>query len=148
MYKRILAAVDGSSTSELALREAIKLAKQQQARLRLVHVVDEARMAMYPEFRSTEELNEPLRKAGRRILEKAEAILRESGMEAESRLIELETLGRHVSDVIVEEGQRWPADLIVVGTHGRRGVRHLLLGSVAESVARRTTVPVLLIREK
>ena len=148
MYQRILVTVDGSRTSDVALREAIRLAKQQQAKLRLVHVVDETRLAMYPEFRSPEALNEPLLKAGRKVLEKAEALVRENGMAAETTLLELDVIKRHIPDMVVEEAQRWPADLIVIGTHGRRGVRHLLLGSVAEGVVRRATVPVLLIREQ
>ena len=53
---------------------------------------------------------------------------------------------RRVPDVVVAEAKRWPADLIVAGTHGRRGLSHLFLGSVAEGIIRISTVPVLLIR--
>ncbi|MGA7537737.1 MAG: universal stress protein [Steroidobacteraceae bacterium] len=47
---------------------------------------------------------------------------------------------------IVQRAREWPADLIVCGTHGRRGVRRLLLGSDAEYILRHTPVPILLVR--
>lgn len=146
MYQHILAAVDGSDTADLALREAVKLAKEQQAKLRLVHVADEVVLEQYREFESLEELYEPVRRAGLKVLERTRALAREGGVEAETRLLEIETFGHRISDMIAEEAKAWPADLIVIGTHGRRGVRHLLLGSVAEGVVRCATVPVLLIR--
>lgn len=146
MYKRILVAVDGSSTSDLAVQEAVKLAKEQQARLRLVHVVDVIVTDMYHEFEPPEDFFESIRKAGRKMLDKALELVRANGMEAETRLLEIDKLAQHVADTIATEADAWPADLIVIGTHGRRGVRHLLLGSVAERVVRCATKPVLLIR--
>jgi nucleotide-binding universal stress UspA family protein len=67
-------------------------------------------------------------------------------MEAEARLLEIQTFGQRISDMIVAEAQAWPADLIVVGAHGRRGLHDVLLGSVADGVVRRASVPVLLVR--
>ncbi|HYL23144.1 MAG TPA: universal stress protein [Burkholderiales bacterium] len=57
-------------------------------------------------------------------------------------------LVRHIPEVIVKEAERWPADLLVIGTHGRRGLNRFLLGSVADGVLRRSSVPVLLVRGK
>ena len=51
-----------------------------------------------------------------------------------------------VGAAIVEYAEQWPADLIVIGTHGRRGIRRLAMGSDAEFVIRTTPVPVLLVR--
>lgn len=146
MYRHILVAVDGSSTSDLAVQEAVKLAKEQRARLQLVHVVDEVMIDMYREFEPPDDFFESIRKAGRKVLEKALGLVRASGMEAETKLLEIDKLAQHVADMIAAEADAWPADLIVIGTHGRRGVRHLLLGSVAEGVVRCATKPVLLIR--
>lgn len=70
--------------------------------------------------------------------------VREAGLEAE--VILPETFGLRIASIIIEEAKRWPADLIVIGSHSRRGVDRLLLGSVAESVVRLSTKPVLLIR--
>jgi nucleotide-binding universal stress UspA family protein len=152
MYNHILVAVDGSDTSNLALREAIKLAKDQQALLRLVHVVDES-----PAYLATDnwtiqdpeliaEVKKALHEAGQNVLATSAAVVREAGIEAEAVLKVVETLGPRIYDAIEEEAVGWPADVIVIGTHGRRGFRRLLLGSVAEGVARIATKPVLLVR--
>ena len=146
MYKHILVAVDGSSTSDLAIQEAVKLAKAQRARLRLVHVVDEVVTDSYLEFEPPEDLFESIRKRGQAVLDKAMVLVRPSGVEAETRLLELDKLMLHIADLIAAEADAWPADLIVIGSHGRRGVRRMFLGSVAEGVARIASKPVLLIR--
>ena len=152
MYNHILVAVDGSDTSNLALREAIKLARDQQALLRLVHVVDESPAYMAidnstiqdPELMA--EVKKALHEAGQNVLAASAAVVREAGIEAETVLKVVETIGPRICDAIEEEAVGWPADIIVIGTHGRRGFRRLLLGSVAEGVARITTKPVLLVR--
>jgi len=148
MYKRILVAVDGSNTSERALREGIRLAKEQRARLRLVHVVDE--LTAQGERPSTPgDFWKAARKAGERILENARAQAAQEGIEPETKLLEIRTFGsviRRLPNLIVEEARRWPADLIVIGTHGRRGLSKLLLGSVADGVVRSSGTSVLLIR--
>ena len=145
MYKRILVAVDGSDTSDLALREAIKLAKDQKAVLRLVHVVDVTVAYMVVEYSITG-LDKAFREAGEKILATRATTVREAGVDSDSKLIVIEKIGQHIYDMIENEAKKWPADLIVVGTHGRRGFRHLMLGSVAEGVIRVATKPVLLIR--
>ena len=152
MYKHILVAVDGSDTSNLALQEAIKLAKEQHAVLRLVHVVDEspAYMAIDDATVADPDLIETIRKAlratGENLLARCAAEVRKAGAESDTTMKIVETLGPRIHDAIEEEATRWPADLIVIGTHGRRGFRRLLLGSVAEGLARVSTKPVLLIR--
>ena len=60
----------------------------------------------------------------------------------------LDTYGTRLSELVVKQVEEWGADLIVLGTHGRRGVGRLLLGSDAEQIVRTATVPVLLIRGK
>jgi nucleotide-binding universal stress UspA family protein len=147
MFNRILVAIDGSHTAEQALQEAIKLAKELRAQLRVVNVVDEISLN-WPEVGDFEEVKETFRKSGRKILGNADAEMRKAGMTADIKMLEIETFGHHVADTIAAEAETWPADLIVIGTHGRRGVNRLLLGSVAESVARVATKPVLLIRGK
>jgi nucleotide-binding universal stress UspA family protein len=148
MYQRILVATDGSATSERALREAIRLAKEQGARLRVVHVLDE--LTAKGEVPSTPaEFWKAVRKAGGRILESARARALAEGVEPETKLLEIRTFGslvRRVPNLIVEEARRWSADLIVIGTHGRRGLSKLLLGSVADGVVRTAGTSVLLIR--
>jgi nucleotide-binding universal stress UspA family protein len=152
MYKHVLVAVDGSDTSNLALREAIKLAKEQQAKLRLVHVVDESPAYMSIDDATAadpgliETIRKALRATGEKVLWQCNAVVRESGLEADSTMKIVEALGPRIHDAIEEEATQWPADLIVIGTHGRRGFRRLVLGSVAEGLVRISTKPVLLIR--
>jgi len=146
MYPHILIAVDGSELSNHALREAIALAQSQHSTLRIVHVVDEITLNWEGEYVDLPEIMESFRESGRRVVEKAQNLAREAGMEPEAKLLEIQTFGHRISDLIVEEAKNWPADLIVVGTHGRRGLHAVLLGSVSDGVARRATVPVLLVR--
>ena len=147
MYKHILVAVDGSDTSTLALQEAIRLAKEQKAALRLVHVVDET-----PPYVTTDiayalpDFQKIMREAGQKVLASCAATARQTGVEVDTKLVILEVLTRRICDAINEEAKGWPADLVVIGTHGRRGFNHLLLGSVAEGVIRLAAKPVLVIR--
>lgn len=147
MYERILVAVDGSETSQRALSEAVALATVHRAQVRIVHVVDIASLYLGEAYYAgTDRLEAVLSEAGNRILAAAETTAKRAGLPTESRLIETEALDGRVADMIVREAKAWPAALIVVGTHGRRGLSHLFLGSVAEGVMRTAPAPVLLIR--
>jgi len=147
MFQRILVPVDGSTTSNLALEEAFKLAKEQQAQVRIIHVVDEVSLNLESDFASDAFIN-ALRKSGNAILAKAEKKARDAGITIETQLLERIPIEHRISDMIVDDGKHWKADLIIMGTHGRRGINHLLLGSVAEKLVRIATTPVLLIRAK
>jgi nucleotide-binding universal stress UspA family protein len=147
MYARILVGIDGSDPSVLALDEAVRLAKEQGSKLRILHVVDEG-LVVSPNVPSANlGESEPARlEQGRSILESARDRARKAGIEPETVLLEEMTHqpGRH----LVDQAAEWSADLIVCGTHGRSGVRRLLLGSDSEYVARHAPVPVLLVRGK
>jgi len=147
MYERILVPVDGSETSKRGLKEAIRLAKEQGAGLKCLHVIDEHFLAHdYLGFAYMPDLFESLRKNGETILEEASEEAEKGGVSAESVL--RESGGIRVSEAILDEANAWAADLIVMGTHGRRGISHLALGSDAELVVRGSTVPVLLVRTR
>jgi len=152
MYQRILVAIDGSTTSDLALKEAALLAKEQGATLRLAHVVDDTFAAtdvLMPHEVAPQELVERqagLRKFGEGVLSRGAEAASGLGANAETTLLAIAQTGDRAYDAIEQEAARWPADLVVIGTHGRRGVRRLLLGSVAEGLIRITTKPVLLVR--
>jgi nucleotide-binding universal stress UspA family protein len=148
MFKRILVAVDGSPTADQALQEAIKLAKEHQAQLRIVHAVDIVNIYMGAEFVDPTEISDAITKSGQDILRKAEAVARQAEISVETRLIVIDSLGHRVPEMIAADAEAWPADLIVICTHGRSGLSHLFLGSVAEGVIRVATKPVLLIRGK
>ena len=149
MYKKILVPIDGSPTSNLGLNEAIKLARDQGAKLRLFHLVDEYIAVSSPDgmaFSNTDALLESLRQGGKKIIEKAEALAKRNGLTPES--VMRESFGGRAAEFIVQQANKWKADLIVLGTHGRRGVKRLVMGSDAEQVVRTTRVPVLLVRGK
>jgi nucleotide-binding universal stress UspA family protein len=146
MYKRIFVPVDGSATSRRGLRAAIDLAKSQRARLIVLNVVD----AM-PVFASLEggmafdpDMFKAMRGGGKKILAAAAAEAKKRGLKAATVLAE-NTAGR-VADVIVRQAKKARADLIVLGTHGRRGLSRMVMGSDAELVVRYAPAPVLLIR--
>lgn len=145
MYRRILVPVDGSPTAARGLREAIRLAKQGRSRVRIIHVVDESALVGLTEA-GGDEIERFLRRLterGRAVLRKARDLAMRQGVQAETSL--QESLSGAAKQVLAEAA-RWRADLIVMGTHGRRGVRRLVLGSDAEQVVRSTSVPVLLVR--
>ena len=146
MYKRILIAVDGSPTSAHALRHAIGLAKGLSAALRVVHVVDMGVLPLGPELAiDISAVTQARRAAGERVIKQAQETCQADGIEAETRLLETGTPAERIASAIADEASAWPADLVVVGTHGRTGVQRLLLGSVAEGIARVSPAPVLLI---
>ena len=147
LYKRILIPVDGSNTSNQALQEALRIAKDQQAAVRLIHVVDEVvidgdidGMVNYAALRDA------LKQAGTHLLAKAEKSAQQAGIKIETVL--LESMGERVANTITEEAKSWQADLIVMGTHGRHGLDRLFMGSVSEGVARLAPVPLLLVRSE
>ena len=142
MYAKILVPVDGSETSRRGLREAVRLAADQRAALRCLYVIDEH--VLFDAPFAYPGLVEKMRGSGESILGDASREAREAGIPAETAL--RESGGRRVSTTILEEAAAWPADLIVMGTHGRRGLSHLALGSDAELVVRDSPVPVLLVR--
>jgi nucleotide-binding universal stress UspA family protein len=145
MYQRILVPINGSSTSERALQEAIKLADGK-AQIRLVYVVEEI-LTIGSEgfdYANNAVLQEAAKKAAAETLAMAADKVSKSGAKVDTVLVE--ELGQGVVDVINNEAQNWVADLIVIGTHGRTGLTRLLLGSVAEGVVREAAMPVLLIR--
>lgn len=146
MYKKILVPIDGSDTSLRGLREAIALAKVHHAMLRLLHVVDDYPLLLQAtsEPHHFAQLRQRIREQGQALLEQARAQAAEAGVEAETAL--RESSAARVSQAITEDAAEAACDLIVIGTHGRRGLDRYLLGSNAEAVARTSPVGVLLVR--
>jgi len=143
MYQRILVPVDGSPTSHRGLEEAIQVAKLTHARLRLVHILDQLSLTLYTQSFAVNRLDE-LRAGGAMILDKAQTLVREHGIEVDTVLVD--NFSGPVDETVVSEASKWPADLIVLGTHGRRGIGRWTLGSDAERILRIAPCPVLLVR--
>lgn len=145
MYRRILVPIDGSATAQRGFREALGLAKTCDASLVLLHVVEAYPMMMEMATATTwEQVTTDLRAHGQRVLEAAHQAAGDAGIASEARLED--AAASRVCDVIVDQARDRQCDLIVMGTHGRRGLGHALIGSDAERVICQSPVPVLLVR--
>lgn len=148
MYKQIMLAVDGSDSSNAAIEETIKLIKGQQTHLRIIHVLDESFLYTGGPGFDYASLNSVLREQGEELLTKAEQRIKsQCTVEIEKSLLELKPLQGRIAEVIAEEAKECAADLLILGTHGRRGFSRFFIGSVAENTVRISHLPVLLVRE-
>jgi nucleotide-binding universal stress UspA family protein len=146
MAPRILVAVDESPASARAVEHGAELARALSAELRLLHVVDLGWLSVGPELALDVEAKIAAREcAGDELLAAALRRARAAGVAAATKRKDTGSPAQSVADVIVKEAADWGAGLVVVGTRGRRGLERLVLGSVAEAVARASTVPVLLV---
>lgn len=145
MYGTILAPIDDSPAARHGFDEALALARRLGSRLRVLHVVD-ARLLIghVSEHSSPQQLLDDWRAAGERLLGAALDSARKMGLAADG-VVRCDPHLR-VCDTIVQEARESGAELIVMGTHGRRGLRRVALGSDAELVVRDSPVPVLLVR--
>lgn len=148
MYTRILVAIDSSDTAKKALAEAIRIAAAFKARLCIAHALDEGLLAQHAlgigTFLDADKIKAEMRQVAQDLLAAAVATAVAAGTEAESQLIESEK--KRTAEQITDAAQKWQADLIVVGTHGRHGVERLLVGSVAENLTRLATTSLLMVR--
>lgn len=145
MYSRILVPVDGSEPSQCALREAIGLARENQSTLVLLHVVTRVSLALgYPGVADYGQVWDMLDRAGHEILQRAASQVSEAGVACESHVIDGGTAA--VADIVTARARDERCELIVMGTHGRRGMKRLAMGSDAELVVRHAEVPVLLVK--
>lgn len=150
MFNSILVALDGSAASNAGFKSALELAGDQHASLVALHVIDNAAMAVNldnvylpPSYLDT--FYDSLRKNGESILAKAQATARAAGVEITPVLTE--SGGRTVAHAIIRQAHKSKVDVIVLGTHGRRGLSRIVMGSDAETVLREATVPVILVRK-
>ncbi|MFZ2855427.1 MAG: universal stress protein [Rhodocyclaceae bacterium] len=148
MYKRIMVAVDESFMTGKVLETAIDLARTSGAQLAICHAVDETIFAhrevemMLPN--SVGKAEYKLRLGAQGFLGKAADTARAAGLAVETKLIESEH--QHVSDMLADAAADWQADLLIVGTHGRRGMERYFVGSVAERLVRKAQTSLLLVR--
>ncbi|KQT10849.1 universal stress protein [Ramlibacter sp. Leaf400] len=142
MYKRILVPVDGSETSAKALATAVEMARGSGGQIHLVHCVDE--LAYLGAYDYVGAIIDLVRENGAKVLSEAADTCRAAGVDAVSTFID--TPGQRLGTSIAKQATDWKADLIVVGTHGRRGVDRLVMGSGAEQIIRTAPAPVLVVR--
>ena len=137
MYNRIIAATDGSRYSKAAVDEAIKIAKASKGNLIIVSAVD-----INEEFESeAPELTERFERQFKAMVERITKQAKAKGVKAEG----IVKIGEPYN-VIISAAKAKKADLIVMGSHGRRGLSRLLMGSVTERVIGHATCPVLVVK--
>ena len=144
MIKRILVPVDFSAPSLQALDYAIGFGRPLKAELTILHVVEPIYFAMpngYGVGYDAGILLREIERSGREQLSRTAARLRARGVAART----LQSVGTP-HQTIVDTAKKLKSDLIVMATHGRSGLSHLVMGSVAERVVRSATCPVLVIR--
>ena len=143
MYRHILIPIDGSSCSDLAMQEGIELAKSVNAQVTFINVLEDPIIRGHsasdvPSYLS--EFYKHDKKLGQDTLKKAMSSAEQAGVRATQILIEKED----PASAILAATET--ADLIVIATHGHRGFKRAIFGSVAETVIRHVTIPCLIIR--
>ena len=144
-YQNILVPVDGSETSYAAVAQAAELAKAFGGKITVVQVLalDPYIAAEYISATQTNDLIKRARTSVLKTLEEAAAKFSDLGIPVEAKLLE----GQVVHREIIREAETSKADLIVIGSHGRTGLKRLFLGSVAQSVLGEAHIPVLVVRQ-
>jgi len=142
IVQHVLVPIDFSATADRALAYAIALAQQLQARLTLLHVLDMTPVTMdemTPGVAAT--YLDTLETEAQRLLQASLARVQHAGLQGETLFVQ-GTPTQMIMDTADEQG----VDLIIMGTHGRTGLAHVFLGSVAEHVVRQGPCPVLVVR--
>ena len=146
MYTKILVALDGSDTSMAALDEALRMASVARAAVHAVCVVDQAPFLPYAGYYDPQALLDAARKGSAEVLDAAQKVIARSGLAGDVELAETESVADDVPNCLKRCVARCGADLVAMGTHGRRGLKRMVLGSVAERFLRIAPVPVLMVR--
>ncbi len=147
MYERILVAVDGGPSSELAIAQAVGLAKQLDAEVKVLFVVDDSELFFEAAYIvDPADILRGMVEVGKKALSSAARRFENAGVRCLTELAEKPVSPGNISGTIVSHAEQWPADLIIMGTHGRRGMRRVIMGSVSEGVVSKSSRPVLLIR--
>jgi len=145
MFKHILVPVDGSETAQTAVAKAIALAKAFASKVTVIYVIDP-----YPftgigtdfAYGQAEYLNAATAEANEAV-RLAKQVFTDAGVNVDTSVVEAHTAWRG----IVEAGESLQTDLIVMGSHGRKALEKLVLGSVAQAVLSHTKLPVLVVRD-
>jgi nucleotide-binding universal stress UspA family protein len=142
---RILAAVDDSVFSEAAVRMVVRMVRPEGVQVCVLHASDS--LVIVPEFTTPQGLDS-LRAAEQQRLEEGKELVELTGQSLRAAGFQVETILKEADPRtgIIDHAAEWKADMIVVGSHGRKGLARLLIGSVAEFVARHAHCSVLVVR--
>jgi nucleotide-binding universal stress UspA family protein len=144
MFMRIVVAIDGSQTSRHAFAVALDLARTNGAALQAYYVVENAPVYYDVPGWDPSKLRDELVEQGAVLGQDAAAAMKAAGVEGDVRIGE-STSAEDVATLVLRAAASFSADLLVMGTHGRKGFQRLIAGSVAERCLREATLPVLVI---
>jgi nucleotide-binding universal stress UspA family protein len=148
MYQRIMVAIDDSFATSNVLASAVSVASRFGARLLICHALDETifaqRTAEIMLSGSVGQVERSLCSGAQAFLDEAAGVARAAGVEVETRLVESEV--KQVAEMLADTALAWKTDLLVVGTHGRRGIERFFVGSVAERLVQKASTSLLLVR--
>jgi nucleotide-binding universal stress UspA family protein len=150
MYKNILIATDGSDFAKVAIEHGMHLAKAMDSFVTIITVTENwsalemAQMAKVGAINPIEDYEKTVADAAKKILTSAEEITKGLGLTCET----LHVKDKHPADGIIETANSRGADLIVMASHGRRGIEKILLGSIASEVLTKSKLPVLIVKQK
>jgi nucleotide-binding universal stress UspA family protein len=143
---KILLAIDGSNFTEAATRSVISLLRAEASEVQVLQIVEPAVFSSPPQMapgyapEMAARLKCQIKDAEESVSRTAE-VLRTAGFQAHARVVEAE-----IRTGILDAATEWKADLIVLGSHGEKGLRQFFLGSVSESIARHAPCSVLIVR--
>jgi nucleotide-binding universal stress UspA family protein len=143
MFERIIVPVDGSEVAKRAAKKALALAQASDIQVVVMHVLftvpDLPSPDAYPGALRYQEMHEFIQKEGQLYLDEIEELGNQMGVKVSKKLVE-----GHPAEEIIKEARA--DDLIVMGSKGRTGLDRLLMGSVAENVARHASCPVMIVK--
>jgi len=148
MYQKIIVAMDGSESSKRALDEALRIAALMHAQVHALYLVEKAPVFPYTCHYDMALMHDNLHRHGQAVLNEAAQAIAAANVNGETELVEMNRMADDIAGCLQRCARHYGADLVVMGTHGYRGVRRAVLGSVAEGFLRGSTCPVLLVRDR
>jgi len=142
---KILLAIDDSKFSEAAIESVIRQATPQETEVRVLHVIEP--IPIYPDGQAwgygpeASQVLEEQRKEAEGLVAQAGQTLRDAGLKVTTAIEE-----GNPKEVIIDSAAKWPSDLIMIGSHGRKGLDRFFMGSVSEAVARHARCSVQIVR--
>ncbi|BCQ28999.1 universal stress protein (plasmid) [Caballeronia sp. NK8] len=145
MYHRILVPLDGSAIASRALDEALELPHETGAQIQVLYVVDAPPVSARASPHCFQDFHDAYAREGNAVCAEAAIRMEEADFQSSTRVAEVNLADDDLAQRIATSAGEFGADLVVMGTHGRRGWRRIMLGSVAERVVRLAPCPVLLV---
>ena len=143
MFNKIYVPIDNSDISDKVLSEALDLAKSNNAKVRVVHVVNLEQITFGIEMVGVAELKDTLLEIANKLINHVKEVVQNKAVDAE--VVLLENYGSDLASMIVDDAKTWGAELFILGSHHLGSFSHFITGGVAEDIAHDSEIPILLI---